>query len=86
MRLLTKSRCDRLPNKYIASDRSTAFIILNSLIKLLESDDYVPVILVWIGHNRALRARENSFKSYWRDAWVKINFARERMKPERYQR
>jgi hypothetical protein len=32
---------------------------------------FVPVILVWIGHHRALRAGGHSFKSYWRDAWVK---------------
>ncbi|WP_335004024.1 ferritin-like domain-containing protein [Nostoc sp.] len=46
---------------------------------------YVPVILVWMAHHRALRAGGHSFKSYWRDAWVKMNFAWERMKPERYQ-
>ncbi|MBN3962793.1 hypothetical protein [Nostoc sp. NMS8] len=43
------------------------------------------VILVWIGHHHALRAGGHSFTSYWRDAWVKMNFAWERMKPERYQ-
>ena len=26
-----------------------------------------------------------TFKSYWQDAWVKMNFAWQRMKPERYQ-
>ncbi len=46
---------------------------------------YIPVILVWIGHFRALKAGGYNFKSYWRDAWVKMNFAWERMKPERYQ-
>ncbi len=46
---------------------------------------YIPVILVWIGHSRALKAGGYNFKSYWRDAWVKMTFAWERMKPERYQ-
>lgn len=45
----------------------------------------IPVTLIWIGHYRALIAGGYTFRSYWRDAWVKMNFSWERMKPQRYQ-
>jgi hypothetical protein len=45
----------------------------------------VAVILVWIGHHHALKAGGHNFRSYWQDAWVKMNFAWQRMKPEKYQ-
>ncbi len=59
---------------------------LQQLTYLLQRILYcVPVILVWIGHYRVLRAGGHNFRSYWRSAWVKMNFAWERMKPQRYQ-
>jgi hypothetical protein len=64
-------------------NRSTG---LRKLTYLLQRVFYcVPVILVWVGHHRVLKAGGHNFKSYWRDAWVKMNFAWKRMKLERYQ-
>lgn len=59
---------------------------LRKLTYLLQQVLYcIPVILVWIGHHRVLKAGGYSFRNYWRDAWVKMSFAWERMKPEKYQ-
>lgn len=58
---------------------------LRSLTYLVHRVLYcLPVVLVWIGHHRALRAGGHGFRSYWRDAWARMNYSWVRMRPERY--
>jgi hypothetical protein len=42
------------------------------------------VLLVWLGHRRALRAGGYGWRRYWRAAWSKMNAARRMMDPRRY--
>ena len=42
------------------------------------------VLAVWGGHQRALSAGGYSFRSYWRAAWLRMDFAWRRMDPARY--
>ena len=59
----------------------------------------ITTLAVWVGHHKALQAGGYNFKSYWREAWIKMNFAWRRvslnaggnlqqrchMNPERYE-
>jgi hypothetical protein len=42
------------------------------------------VLLVWLGHRRALRAGGYGWRHYWRAAWAKMNAAWRLMDPRRY--
>jgi hypothetical protein len=42
------------------------------------------VLLVWVGHRRALRAGGYGWRPYWRAAWRKMSVAWRMMKPHRY--
>lgn len=44
----------------------------------------VVVLLVWLGHRRALRAGGYGWRRYWRAAWDRMNAAWRRMDPRRY--
>jgi hypothetical protein len=44
----------------------------------------VVVLLVWLGHRRALRAGDYGWRRYWRAAWDRMNAAWRRMDPRRY--
>jgi hypothetical protein len=44
----------------------------------------VVVVLVWLGHRRALRAGGYRWRRYWRAAWVRMNTAWRLMDPGRY--
>ena len=41
-------------------------------------------LAVWAGHQRALRAGGFTFGGYWRAAWLRMDFAWQRMDPARY--
>jgi hypothetical protein len=42
------------------------------------------VVLVWVGHRRALRAGGYGWRRYWRAAWDRMNAAWRLMDPRRY--
>jgi len=42
------------------------------------------MVLVWVGHRRALRAGGYSWRRYWRAAWDRMGAAWQRMDPRRY--
>jgi hypothetical protein len=42
------------------------------------------VLLVWLGHRRALRAGGYRWRKYWRTAWERMNSVWRRMDPRRY--
>jgi hypothetical protein len=42
------------------------------------------VVLVWVGHRRALRAGGYDWQHYWRAAWDRMNAAWRQMDPRRY--
>jgi hypothetical protein len=44
----------------------------------------VVMLLVWIGHRRALRAGGYGWRRYWRAAWDRMNASWRRMDPRRY--
>ena len=44
----------------------------------------VVVLLVWLGHRRALKAGGYGWRHYWRTAWAKMNGAWRRMDPRQY--
>jgi hypothetical protein len=44
----------------------------------------VVVLLVWLGHRRALRAGGYGWRRYWRAAWDRMDAAWRRMDPRRY--
>jgi hypothetical protein len=44
----------------------------------------VVVVLVWLGHRRALRAGGYDWRHYWRAAWSRMKAAWRRMEPRRY--
>jgi hypothetical protein len=43
------------------------------------------VVLVWLGHHRALRAGGYGWQHYWRQAWSKMTLAWQRMDPRQYE-
>src|SRR5262245_47415489 len=44
----------------------------------------VVMLLVWVGHRRALRAGGYGWRRYWRAAWDRMGAALPRMAPRRY--
>jgi hypothetical protein len=44
----------------------------------------VVMLLVWLGHRRALRAGGYGWRHYWRTAWAKMDAAWRRMDPRQY--
>jgi hypothetical protein len=42
------------------------------------------VLLVWLGHGRALRAGGYGWRRYWRSAWNRMNESWRQMNPRRY--
>jgi hypothetical protein len=42
------------------------------------------LVLVWVGHGKALRAGGYDWRRYWRSAWTKMNAAWRLMDPGRY--
>jgi hypothetical protein len=40
--------------------------------------------LVWMGHRKVFRAGGHTFRTYWREAWARMNYGWERVRPERY--
>lgn len=46
---------------------------------------FVIALLVWGSHRRAFKAGGLSFKSYWKSAWKKMNYAWHRMNPQCYE-
>ncbi len=41
-------------------------------------------VLVWAGHQKVFRKAGHTFGSYWREAWARMNYGWERIRPERY--
>ncbi len=61
-------------------------LLLRILTLLIHRILYFSITLaVWVGHRKALQAGGYNFKSYWQEAWIKMNFAWRRMNPERYE-
>jgi hypothetical protein len=44
----------------------------------------VVVLLVWVGHQKALRAGGYGWRHYWRASWDRMKAAWQRMDPDRY--
>ncbi len=44
----------------------------------------VVTTLVWIGHQKVFHAGGHTFRTYWREAWARMNYGWERIRPERY--
>lgn len=73
-------QCQRLAD--IFRDRSRAALFITMLAHRVFF--LTMVLIVWIGHRRALRAGGRSFRGYWRSAWTKMNTCWRWMDPARY--
>jgi hypothetical protein len=73
-------QCERLAQ--ILRDRPRLGLRLTMLAHRLGF--LVVLLLVWLGHRRALRAGGYSWRRYWRAAWDRMNAAWRLMDPRRY--
>jgi hypothetical protein len=73
-------QCERLANLFRGRSRvALRFTLLGHRLFFLAM-----VLLVWIGHRRALRAGGHNFRSYWRSAWTRMRATWRLMDPARY--
>lgn len=73
-------QCERLATIY--RDRSHFALWLTMLAQRLGF--LMVLLLVWLGHRRALRAGDYGWRRYWRAAWDRMNAAWRLMDPQRY--
>jgi hypothetical protein len=73
-------QCERLA--MLVRDRPALLFLLTMLLH--RSGFALVVVLVWLGHRRALRAGGYTWRHYWRAAWSRMNAAWRLMDPRRY--
>lgn len=74
-------QCERLARLYRRRPR-----LLMRLTLLTQRFGFaLIVLLVWVGHRRALRAGGYTWRRYWRAAWDRMNACWKAMDPRRYE-